>query len=96
MVWDTSVPGVILQSPTWQWQSDLVTLQLSQEVCEGMSGASLAVDGSFPSCALLGYRPMFTIINIIAIFKKDMIIEYKLDHNYCFLKLRIHGLHVSK
>lgn len=62
-----------------------------------VSGASLAVDGSFPSCAVLGYRLMFTIIiNIIATFKKDIIIEYKLDHNYCFLKLRIHGLHVSK
>lgn len=96
LAWDTSVPGVILQSPTWQWQLDSVTLQWSQEVCEGMSGASLAVDGFFPSCALLGYRLMFTIINTIAVFKKDIIIEYKLDHNYCILKLRIHGLHVSK
>lgn len=37
---------------------------------QGVSGALLTTNGSFPTCAHLGYRLMFTIKINIAIFKK--------------------------
>lgn len=86
-----SFPRVLLN-----WQLSLVTLQLSQEVCKGMSGTLSTVDASCPRCAVLGHRLMFTMIVNVLLSFKDIMMGYMLDHDYCVLKLRIHGLLVSK
>lgn len=54
------------QSPTQQWQFNLVTLQLSQEVCKMTSGASLQWVYFFLGDAFLAIH-MFTITMIIVV-----------------------------
>jgi hypothetical protein len=41
VVWEIPFPQIIPPGPTQQLQLKLVTLQLSQEVCTGMSGTLL-------------------------------------------------------